>query len=89
MTVDYTTAPGTATSADFTATSGTLIIAAGEGSGTVSIPTTNDLLNEADETFTLTLSNPSAPATLETATATGTIEDDASDDAITLTVNPR
>ena len=88
VTVDYTTAFGTATSADFTATSGTLIIAAGEGSGTVSIPTTNDLLNEADETFTLTLSNPSAPATLETATATGTIEDDASDDSITLTVNP-
>ncbi|MDE2737869.1 MAG: putative Ig domain-containing protein [Gemmatimonadota bacterium] len=88
VTVDYETAFGTATSADFTATSGTLIIAAGEGSGTVSIPTTNDLLNEEDETFTLTLSNPSAPATLGTAMATGTIEDDASDDAITLTVNP-
>ena len=88
VTVDYTTAPGTASSADFTATSGTLIIAAGEGSGTVSIPTTNDLLNEADETFTLTLSNPSAPATIETAMATGTITDDASDDSITLTVNP-
>ena len=88
VTVDYETAFGTATSADFTATSGMLTIPAGEGSGTVSIPTTNDLLNEADETFTLTLSNPSAPATLETATATGTIEDDASDDSITLTVNP-
>ena len=88
VTVDYETAPGTATSADFTATSGTLIIPAGEGSGTVSVPTTNDLLNESDETFTLTLSNPSAPATLGTATATGTIEDDVSDDAITLTMNP-
>ena len=88
VTVDYATAFGTATSADFTATSGTLVIAAGEGSGTVSVPTTNDLLNETDETFTLTLSNPSAPATLETAMATGTIEDDASDDSITLTVNP-
>ena len=88
VTVDYATAFGTATSADFTATSGTLMIAAGEGSGTVSVPTTNDLLNEADETFTLTLSNPSAPATIETAMATGTIEDDASDDSITLTVNP-
>ena len=88
VTVDYTTAFGTATSADFTATSSTLMIAAGEGSGTVSIQTTNDLLNETDETFTLTLSNPSAPATIATATATGTITDDASDDAITLTVNP-
>ena len=88
VTVDYATAPGTATSADFTATSGTLIIPAGDESGTVSVPTTNDLLNEEDETFTLTLSNPSAPATLGTAMATGTIEDDASDDAITLTVNP-
>ena len=88
VTVAYATAFGTATSADFTVTTGTLTIAAGEGSGTVSVPATNDLLNETDETFTLTLSNPSAPATIETAMATGTIEDDASDDSITLTVNP-
>ncbi|MCY4603528.1 MAG: putative Ig domain-containing protein, partial [Gemmatimonadetes bacterium] len=88
VTVNYATAFGTATRADFTATSGALTIAAGASSGTVSVTTINDLLNEADETFTLTLSNPSAPATLGTATATGTIKDDVSDDAITLTVNP-
>ena len=88
VTVNYATAFGTATRADFTATSGALTIAAGASSGTVSVTTINDLLNEEDETFTLTLSNPSAPATLGTATATGTIKDDVSDDAITLTVNP-
>ena len=88
VTVAYATAFGTATSADFTPTSGVLTIPAGAASGTVEVPTINDFLNEEDETFTLTLSNPSANATISTAMATGTIEDDASDDAITLTVNP-
>ena len=88
VTVAYATAFGTATSADFTPVSGVLTIPAGAASGTVEVPTINDFLNEDDETFTLTLSNPSANATLGTAMATGTIKDDASDDAITLTVNP-
>ena len=88
VTVAYATAFGTATSADFTPVSGVLTIPAGAASGMVEVPTINDFLNEDDETFTMTLSNPSANATLGTAMATGTIKDDASDDAITLTVNP-
>ena len=80
VTVAYATSDGTATSstngvdADYTAVSGTLTIAAGSTSGIVSVWTTHDVLGEADETFTLTLSN-ATNATLGTATATGTITD--------------
>ena len=77
VTVDYATASGTATSGtDFTAASGTLTFAAGTDSQTVSVSTTEDTDTEGDETFTLTLSNPT-DATLGTkASATGTINDD-------------
>ena len=66
---------------DYTAASGTLTFAPGDTSKTVAVPTLDDELNEADETFTLTLSAPNLPnwATLGTdgtANATGTIEDD-------------
>ena len=40
------------------------------------MPVTGDTTNELDETLTLTLSNVSANATVGTATATGTIEND-------------
>ena len=46
-----------------------------ETSKTVSVSTTDDSADEDDETFTLTLSSP-ANATLDDATATGTIVDD-------------
>ena len=66
----------TAGSNDFTAVATTLTIPAGETTATVSIPTTQDTTNEADETFTLTLSDPTN-ATLSTdRRATGTINDD-------------
>ena len=76
VTVEYATSDGTATSGtDFTAESGTLTLAANETSKTVSVATTDDSVDEEDETFTLTLSSP-ANATLGAAAATGTIEDD-------------
>ena len=76
VTVAYATSGGTATSGtDFTAASGTLTFAANETSKTVSVATTDDAADEANETFTLTLSSPTN-ATLGTATATGTINDD-------------
>ena len=79
VTVAYATSGGTAESGtDFTAQSGTLTFAAGESSKTVSVSSTEDSLDEEDETFTLTLSGP-ANATLGAAAATGTITDD--DDA--------
>ena len=76
VTVEYATSSGTAESGtDFTAASGTLTFAANATSKTVSVPTTDDAADEDDETFTLTLSSPTN-ATLDDATATGTIEDD-------------
>ena len=87
VTVSYDTSrPGgtTAEAADFTAqTDRTLTIPAGSTTGTIAVPTANDTIDEADETFRLTLSSPTN-ATLADATATGTITDD--DDA-TLSVN--
>jgi hypothetical protein len=76
ISVAYATADGTATAGtDYTATSGTLVFAPGQTSKTVAVPILGDTAYESDETLTLTLSNP-VNATLETATATGTITND-------------
>ena len=76
VTVEYATSGGTAESGtDFTAASGSLTFGANETSKTVSVATTNDSVDEEDETFTLTLSSPTN-ATLGDATVTGTINDD-------------
>jgi Calx-beta domain/RTX calcium-binding nonapeptide repeat (4 copies) len=76
VSVAYATADGTATAGrDYTATSGTLVFAPGQTSKTVAVPILGDATYEADETFTLTLSNP-VNGTLGTATATGTITND-------------
>ncbi len=75
VTVNYTTTNGTAVSgADYTSISGTLSFAAGVTSQSVSIPILNDAINEANETFTLTLSSPTN-ASLGTSTSTTTITD--------------
>ena len=74
VTVDYATSNGSATAGeDYTATSGTLSFAAGETGKTVLVSIGDDIVNEGDETFTVTLSNASG-AVLGTASATGTIE---------------
>ena len=76
VTVDYATSGGTATSGtDFTAASGSLTFGINETAKTVSVATTEDSMDENDETFTLTLSSPNN-ATMGDATATGTINDD-------------
>ena len=75
-----------AESGDFTAVAATaLTFTAGQTAKTLTVATTEDTTDEEDETFTVTLSNPSSNAALATgATAKGTIEDD--DDPPTLTV---
>ena len=74
VTVAYATADGTAQAgADYTAASGTLTFAVGETSQTVSIVVLDDAHDEGEETFTLTLRNPSG-AWIQDAVATGTIE---------------
>ena len=78
VTVNWATTGDTATSGtDFTAASGTLTIAAGAQTGTVEVATLDDDATEGNETFTLTLSNPSSNAELATdpTTASGTIVD--------------
>lgn len=76
VTVSHATSNGTATAPqDYTSTSGSTSFAPGVTTRTVSVPIASDALDEADETFTLTLSNPSN-ATLSDGTATGTIQDD-------------
>ena len=73
VTVDYATADGSAEAGDdYTAASGTLSFAAGETSKTISVAIDDDIDNESDETFTVTLSNASG-ADLGTQAATGTI----------------
>ena len=54
---------------------GTLSFAPGDTSKTFTVSTTEDTTDEADETFTVTLSSP-ANATLGDASGTGTINDD-------------
>ena len=59
VTVQYGTANGTATAgSDYTAQAGILTFNPGEVSKIISVPITGDLLNEANETFTINLSNP-------------------------------
>ena len=74
----------TAVAADLSTTTSTLIIFASQTTGTCLITTVQDTTDEDDETFTVTLSNPSSNAQLGTqVTAKGTIVDD--DTAPTVT----
>jgi hypothetical protein len=77
VTVDYATSDGTATAGqDYTAGSGTLTFGPGETTASFTVAITNDALGELDETFTVTLSNPSANASIDLGTAVVTIVDD-------------
>ena len=76
ITVQYTTANGTATAgSDYTSTSGTLTFNAGITSQVINIPILNDSINEPNEAFTLTLSSPTNANLGATTTATTTITD--------------
>ena len=83
VTILYSTAPGTADSSDFVATSGMLTIPPGQTVGTIQIGIKPDRLSENNETVFLNLSSP-VNATLVDTQATGTILDD---DAIVLAVD--
>ena len=91
VTVQYETGDsgGTATEGtDYSRASGTLTFSASETSRTITVQTSEDPVDESDETFTVTLSN-SSNATVATATATGTITDDDEESTeVTLSVNP-
>ncbi len=76
VTVAYATANGTATAgSDYTASSGTLSFGAGVTSQTITINLLNDSLNEADETFSLSLSAPTNANLGSPSTVTTTLTD--------------
>ena len=79
VSVSYATSSGSATAeSDFTSASGTLTWADGDTAvKTITVNMTNDSTDESDETFTVTLSNPSSGAALgSNFQATVTIVDD-------------
>ena len=77
VTVDFTTADGTATAAsDYAANRGMLTFAPGETTKTVSVQVNGDTTIEPDETFTVHLSNATGNATIADATGLGTIVND-------------
>lgn len=58
VTVDYATVNGTAGSADFTPTSGTVVFGDTETQKTITVPILDNEINDAARTFTIQLSNP-------------------------------
>jgi Calx-beta domain/PKD domain/K319L-like, PKD domain len=84
LSVDFATAAGSATGGtDYTDTSGTLTIPAGETSATITVDVLGDTVAEPDETFAVNLTNP-VNATLADAQGTGTIRDD---ESATISIN--
>ena len=84
VTVDYATSNGTATAgSDYTAESGTLTFTRGSWNTpqTVDVPITNDRVDDDDETFTFTLSNPTRGTSLSSSASsvnTTIVDDDTS-----------
>jgi alpha-tubulin suppressor-like RCC1 family protein len=85
--IDYATADGTATSAgnDYTPLTDTLLIPDGSRSKTITVLAKSDTANEANETFTLSLTHPSGA----TVTRTGTILNDDPEPATTTVTQYR
>ncbi len=76
VTVDYVTSPGSADSGvDFKPISGTLTFDPGVTTRSIVVPTIDDPNPDDDETFTVTLSNPTGGATLADWQGQATIED--------------
>ncbi len=84
VTVNYATSNGSAIAGeDYTAATGTTTFAVGETTAVISVTISADTLDEANETFDITLSAPSN-ATLTNDTATITISDDDAPPSITI-----
>jgi sugar lactone lactonase YvrE len=77
VTVQFSTSNGSATAGqDYQSTSGTLTFQPGDVSKSIQVAVNGDTTHEADETFTVGLTSPSAGAALGRAQATGVIRDD-------------
>ena len=85
VSVGFATADGTAIAgADYTSASGTVNFSSGQTTQTITVPVTGDVLDEGDESFTVTLSNPTN-ASISDGIGLGTIADN--DPLPTLVVN--
>jgi Calx-beta domain/Low-density lipoprotein receptor repeat class B len=77
VTVDFTTANGTASApGDYAATSGTLTFAPGETAKTMTVQVNGDTSVEPDETFNVNLANATGNATIADAQGVGKIVND-------------
>ena len=75
-TFNYATVPGSAQSpADYTGISGSATVVAGSSTFTLSVPIVDDGFDEVDESFTISLTNPTS-ATITTSSVPVTILDD-------------
>ncbi len=76
ISIAWTTAEGTATAgADFVAATGSLLFPPGRTADTITVALVDDLVDEDDETFTVSLGDP-VNVVLDIGEATGTITDD-------------
>lgn len=89
VTVNYDLVHVTSTDSDFDFTtfpkSGTLTFSIGQTTKVITFKAKQDLMVEANETFTVKLSNPSSGGLITTANATGTINNDDNITAVTIT----
>ena len=75
--VDWSTTGGSATAgADFVGAAGQLVFPIGTTTRTFDVAVSGDTLDEADETFTVSLANATGGARIGDGSATGTIRDD-------------
>ena len=72
---------------DYVSSSDTITIEAGLTSKIISIPLVNDYILESDETFNISLSNPSMNVTMLDGTGTATILSDVGQDVTTLSLS--
>lgn len=88
VTVAFATVNGSAAAgSDYVGQSGTLTFLAGETLKTIAVDVNGDTAFEANESFTITLSNPSANARIQTASAGGTILNDDSQPVLSLAIS--
>jgi predicted extracellular nuclease len=92
VTVNYATSNGTATAgSDYVAASGTVTFVPGDQAETITITVNGDTGFEPNETLTVTLSSPSANASINDGTATGTINNDDTGSVVlnaSMVINP-